>query len=93
MLVFGASLLKTWRLKNELKFKTAKVEDLRKKTILTSFSCWEYSNINWSDSVVISLDPREEEKVIKLSALEISETLLTPKFKHIELTVSAAMWF
>ena len=40
-------------------------------------------------SVLISFDLGEEEKV-KISALEISEKFLTPKFKHIELTVSAA---
>ena len=46
--------------------------------------------IKRADSVLISFDLGEEEKVIKISALEISETFLTPKFKHIELTVSAA---
>ena len=43
-----------------------------------------------ADSALISSHLREEEKVIKISALEISEKFLTPKFKHIELTVSAA---
>ena len=42
------------------------------------------------DSVLISFDLGKEEKVIKISALEISEKFSTPKFKHIELTVSAA---
>ena len=46
--------------------------------------------IKRADSALISSHLREEEKVIKISALEISEKFLTPKFKHIELTVSAA---
>ena len=46
--------------------------------------------IKRADSVLISFDLGEEEKVIKISALEISEKFLTPKFKHIELTVSVA---
>ena len=46
--------------------------------------------IKRADSVLISFDLGEEDKVIKISALEISEKFLTPKFKHIELTVSVA---
>ena len=46
--------------------------------------------IKRADSALISSHLREEEKVINISALEISEKFLTPKFKHIELTVSAA---
>ena len=46
--------------------------------------------IKRADSALISSHLREEEKVIKISALRISEKFLTPKFKHIELTVSAA---
>ena len=46
--------------------------------------------IKRADSVLISFDLGEEEKVNKISALEISEKFLTPKFKPIELTVSAA---
>ena len=46
--------------------------------------------IKRADSALISSHLREEEKVIKISALEISEKFLTPKFKHIELTVPAA---
>ena len=45
--------------------------------------------IKRADSALISSHLREEEKVINISALEISEKFLTPKFKHIELTVSA----
>ena len=47
--------------------------------------------IKRADSVLISFDLREEEKVIEISALQISEKFSTPMFKHIELTVSAAM--
>ena len=46
--------------------------------------------IKRADSVLISFDLGIEEKVIKICALEISEKFLTPKFKHIELTVSVA---
>ena len=46
--------------------------------------------IKRAGSVLISFDLGEEEKVIKISVLEISEKFLAPKFKHIELTVSAA---
>ena len=46
--------------------------------------------IKRANSVVISFNLGEEEKVIKISALEISEKFSTPKFKHIELTVSTA---
>ena len=65
------------------------------KYFINTYKCFAleifiHQLIKRADSALISSHLREEEKVIKISALEISEKFLTPKFKHIELTVSAA---
>ena len=65
------------------------------KYFINTYKCFAlrifiHQLIKRADSALISSHLREEEKVIKISALEIREKFLTPKFKHIELTVSVA---
>ena len=68
------------------------------KYFINTYKCFAlrifiHQLIKRADSALISSHLREEEKVIKISALEISEKFLTPKFKHIELTVCTPKWF